>query len=111
VNTCSRIHGEEKFVLAVLCVHQKSANEKKSFEIWFQTGRRQFGLHYISIPVGWKVKEEESHSEECSISIDEQVQDRISVSIISGYYNCDIIFFYDTNITGHEEISYQEVVF
>ena len=29
---------------------------------------------------GWKVKEEESHSEECSISIDEQVQDRISVS-------------------------------
>jgi hypothetical protein len=36
----------------------------------------------MSIPEGWKVKEEESHSEECSISIDEQVQDRISVSKI-----------------------------
>ena len=39
--------------------------------------------------------EEESHSEECSISIDEQVQDRISVSRILGYCNCDRIFSYD----------------
>ena len=39
----------------------------------------------ISIPEGWKVKEEESHSEESSISIEEQVQDWISVSRIFGY--------------------------
>ena len=37
-------------------------------------------LHSISIPEGWKVKEEESHS----ISNDEQVQDRISFSRILG---------------------------
>jgi hypothetical protein len=37
-------------------------------------------LHDLSIPEGWKVNEAESHSEECSISNDEQVQDRISVS-------------------------------
>jgi hypothetical protein len=55
--------------------------------------------------------EEESHSEEIFISIDEQVQDRISVSTILGYCNCDRIFSYDTSITRHEEISYQEVVF
>jgi hypothetical protein len=55
--------------------------------------------------------EEESYSEECSISIDEQVQDPISVSRILGYCIWDRIFSYDTNITGHEEISNKEVVF
>ena len=55
--------------------------------------------------------EEESRSEECSISIDEQVQDWINVSRILRYCNCDRIFSYDTHITRHEEISYQEVVF
>ena len=54
---------------------------------------------------------EESRSEECSISIDEQVQDWISVSRILGHCNCDRIFSYDRRITRHEEISYQEVVF
>ena len=39
----------------------------------------------ISISEGWKVKEEESHSEESSISIEERVQDWISVSRIFGY--------------------------
>ena len=58
----------------------------------------------MSIPDGWKVKEEESHSEECSISIDEQVQDRISVSRIL-LNSCDRRF----SITGQIEISYQEV--
>ena len=57
-------------------------------------------------PEGWKVKEEESHSK----SNDEQVQDRIS---FLEYWdsNCDRIFSYDTSITGHDEISYQELVF
>ena len=49
----------------------------------FDTERSQ--IDDISIPEGWKVKEEESHSEESSISIDEQVQDWISVSRILGY--------------------------
>ena len=44
------------------------------------TTRHEDRLHGKSFPEGWKVKEEESHSEECSISIDEQVQDGISVS-------------------------------
>jgi hypothetical protein len=47
----------------------------------------QIGLHCISIPEGWKVKEEESHSEECSISIDEQVQKYLTEKLYSGWLN------------------------
>ena len=60
----------------------------------------QFCLHGKSIPEGWKVKEEESQSEECSGSIGSQVQDQISLFWINvhlfiltwenqGYRNCN----------------------
>jgi hypothetical protein len=40
----------------------------------------QICLYGISIPKGWRVKEEEFQSEECSGSIDKQVQDHINIS-------------------------------
>ena len=51
------------------CLTIQAEETKRSFT----DVHTQICLHDISIPEGWKVKEEESHSEECSISIDEQV--------------------------------------
>ena len=73
-------------------------------QLWLRFFNQLICLHDISIPEGWKVIEEESHSEECSMSIDEQVQDRTSVSRILGYCTCDRRFSYDTNITWNEEM-------